>query len=366
MVERGADPELSPARRRALKAARALTTPLLPDDYIELINPFWSTRELHGRIERIQPECPDAATVVIRPSFPWPGHKPGQYLRIGVHIDGRRHWRAYSLTSDPEHPDGLISITVKYVEEGKMSPFFVRKIEPGAMVYLGGVDGNFGLPDPPPQKALFVSAGSGITPIVSMIRELARREALDDVLHIHCVRSREDFIFAEMLEGLAERESGYTLELRVTSEDGRLTPSELEQRCEDWKDRDAFISGPREMLETLKAHWEEHGDVERLRIERFQPVMGVDTDSAGSGGKVHFRVTDLDAECDGNTPILVGGEEAGATLPFGCRMGICHTCVGKLRVGKVRDLRTGEVHGEAGDTICTCINAPEGDIEIDL
>ena len=65
-------------------------------------------------------------------------------------------------------------------------------------------------------------------------------------------------------------------------------------------------------------------------------------------------------------PILVGGEEAGADLAYGCRMGICHTCVGRLAEGQVRDLRTGEVHGEQGDMIRTCINAPEGRVEVEL
>jgi len=79
-----------------LRAVGAFTSPLLPDDYLELINPLWSTRELRGEIESIDRETPDAATVVIRPGYEWMGHEPGQYLRIGIDIDGRRHWRAYS------------------------------------------------------------------------------------------------------------------------------------------------------------------------------------------------------------------------------------------------------------------------------
>ena len=118
MVERGAPPKIKPLHSRLLKSARGLTTPLLPDDYLALMNPLWSTRELRGTIERIQPETPEASTIVIRPVYEWPGHEPGQYLRIGVEIDGLRHWRAYSLTADPGHPDGLISITVKHVPAG--------------------------------------------------------------------------------------------------------------------------------------------------------------------------------------------------------------------------------------------------------
>src|SRR3712207_7838194 len=113
MAERGARPNVPVVRRKLLKAANVLFTPLMPDDYLEMINPLWSTRELRGRIERIDMETEDAATVTIKPGYAWEGHKPGQYLRIGVDIKGVRHWRAYSLTSDPQREDGCISITVK-------------------------------------------------------------------------------------------------------------------------------------------------------------------------------------------------------------------------------------------------------------
>ena len=171
MAEKGAAPNVPRLQRTVLRAVRAFTTPLLPDDYLELINPLWSTRELRGRIEEIRRETPDAATVVIRPGYDWMGHEPGQYLRIGIDTGGRRHWRAYSLTSDPQREDGCISITVKNVDEGVVSPCLVKRGRPGSIISLGGVEGEFTLPDPLPEKLLFVSAGSGITPIMSMLRE---------------------------------------------------------------------------------------------------------------------------------------------------------------------------------------------------
>src|SRR4051795_6395543 len=176
MAERGATPQVPKARRKALDAVRSLFTPLLPDDYLELINPLWSTKELRGRIERIDEETHDAVTVLIRPGYEWPGHRPGQYLRIGVVVDGVHHWRAYSLTSEPGRPDGCISITPKLVQEGKVSPHLVRQARPGAIVRLGGVEGDFVLPHPLPERFLFISAGSGITPIMSMLRALNRRD----------------------------------------------------------------------------------------------------------------------------------------------------------------------------------------------
>src|SRR5947209_9321681 len=199
MPERGAPPNVHPIQRRVLKVLSALSSPLLVDDYLELINPLWSTRELRGRIEDIKHETEDAATVLIKPGYRWPGHKPGQYLRIGLDIEGVRHWRAYSLTSDPWREDGLIGITVKHVDEGVVSPYLVRRGRPGTIVSLGGVEGDFILPDDLPDKLLFISAGSGITPIMSMLRSLRAQDALDDAVLLHSARTPEDVIFGEEL-----------------------------------------------------------------------------------------------------------------------------------------------------------------------
>src|SRR5256885_12018435 len=143
MAERGAPPKVPQLQRKALNAARFLFTPLLPDDYLELINPLWSTRELRGRIERVERETPDAVTILIKPGWEWPGHRPGQYLRLGIEVDGVHHWRAYSLTSDPGRSDGRIAITPKLVESGTVSPFLFSRVRPGAVVRLGGVEGTF-------------------------------------------------------------------------------------------------------------------------------------------------------------------------------------------------------------------------------
>ena len=365
MAELGAPPNVPKLRRQTLRAVRSLFTPLLPDDYLELINPLWSTRELRGRIERIDQEAPDAVTVLIRPGFEWSGHRPGQYLRVGVVVDGVHHWRAYSLTSEPDRPDGCISITPKLVEAGKVSPYLVRQARPGDVVRLGGVEGTFVLPDPPPEQLLFISAGSGITPIMSMLSSLHRSERVGDVVHIHSARTAEGVIFADRLRALDEAHDGYRLHLQLTGEHGRFAAAHLDGRCPDWRERHAFASGPAEMLDALCAHWEAEGDPDRLEMERFQPIIG-GVSAGGEGGTVRFEKSRVEAVCDGATPILVAGEEAGASLPYGCRMGICHTCVGELRHGRIRDLRTGEVHGVEGEMVRTCVNAPEGPIEIAL
>ena len=276
MAERGAPPKVPTLQAKALRAVRALFSPLLPDDYLELINPLWSTRELRGRIERIERETADAATIVIRPGYEWHGHQPGQYLRIGVIVDGVHHWRAYSLTSDPGRADGCISITPKLVDEGKVSPYFVKQARPGEIVHLGGVEGTFVLPEPLPEKMLFISAGSGITPIMSMLRSLHRRDAVRDVVHLHSARTEDGVIFASQLQRLDQHHPGFRLHLQYTGESGRISPDDLDRLCEDWRDREAFISGPAEMLEAMIERWEADGERDKLHLERFQPIIGGD------------------------------------------------------------------------------------------
>jgi ferredoxin-NADP reductase len=364
MAEIGAKPKVPRLQRAALRAVRAFSTPLLPDDYLELINPLWSTRELRGRIERIDHVTEDAATVLIKPGYRWAGHRAGQYCRIGVDIRGVRHWRAYSLTSDPDRPDGCISITPKLVEEGVVSPYLVRRGRPGAIVSLGGVEGDFVLPDPLPRKMLFISAGSGITPIMSMLRSLSHHDEMNDVVVLHSAREPEDVIFGGELRHMAETFDGFRLHEQHTATMGRMLPDHLDRLSPDWRERETFASGPGDMLDALTEHFEREGMVEHLHMERFQPKIG--GGEAGDGGTIKFLKSECVVEADGSRPILVEGEQAGLQLAFGCREGICHTCVGTLRSGRIRDLRNGQVSGQEGETVRTCINAPEGPIEIEL
>ncbi len=363
MAERGARPNVPAVRRRLLKAAGVLFTPLLPDDYLELINPLWSTQELRGRIERIHKETEDTVTITIKPGWEWPGHKPGQYVRIGFIVDGVHHWRAYSLTSDPD--DEHISITPKLVDEGVVTPYLVREAKPGTIVRLSDVEGQFTLPDPCPEKLLFISAGSGITPIMSMLRHLDGEQGFGDVVHIHSARTPNGVAFGGELRELAKRHRGFRLHEQLTGEMGRFKPADLDDLVPDWRERETFASGPADLLDALTEHYEQHGDCERLWMERFQPVIGGEA-GEGEGGTIKFLKSDTEAEADGSKPILVVGEEAGLELPFGCRMGICHTCTATLTKGRLRDLRSGEVTDCEGQVVRTCVNAPEGDIEIEL
>jgi ferredoxin-NADP reductase len=318
MAESGATPIVHPYRRRALRAVGSLFKPLLPDDYLELIDPLWSTRELRGRIERVESVSEDAVNVLIRPGHRWPGHRPGQYLRIGVVVDGVHHWRAYSLTSEPGRPDGCIAITPKLVPSGVVSPYLVRGARPGDLVRLGGVEGTFVLPRPLPQRLLFITAGSGITPIMAMLRGLSRGNRVGDVVHLHSARREPDVIFGRELREIAARNPGLKLHLRMTGEEGRIAPAELDRICPDWRDRAAFACGPGEMLDELRDHWRADGDPALLSVERFEPIVG-EAEVGGSGGRVP-------ASGPASTFPMAAGWGSATPASAGCvpgRSGIC-------------------------------------------
>src|SRR5215212_7339873 len=187
-------------RDRVLKLAEFVTTPLLPEDYLDLIDPLRSGAALRGRIEAIHPETRDAATIVIRPGRSWRPHTPGQYIRIGIDVDGVRQWRAYSLTSDLTRTDGCISVTVKAIPGGKVSNHLVHRTKPGTIVQLDQAAGEFCLPAERPEKALFITAGSGITPVMGMLRN---HPELTDVVLVHSAPTADDVVFAADLRDLA-------------------------------------------------------------------------------------------------------------------------------------------------------------------
>lgn len=350
-----------PFLEQLARVATAATTPLLPDDYLQYVNPLWSTREPRGRIDAVLPETADSATLWIRPGFGLGPHVPGQYVRVGVDVDGVRHWRTYSITSAPGRTDRRFSICVKAIEDGLVSTHLVRRTRPGTIVRLAPPAGEFVLPRPRPARILFVTAGSGVTPVMGMLR--AHRD-LTDVAHVHLAPAADAVIFGAELRRRAHQDAGYTLHEHHDDRDGRFDVAALDALVPDWRERETWACGPAPLLDALTERFAAAGAEDRLHVERFRPVVAAG--ATGAGGTVTFAASGRTVQADGATPLLVAGEEAGALLPSGCRMGICHTCVGRLCSGAVVDLRTGELHDTEDELVRTCVSAPAGDVVIDL
>ncbi|MDA5279251.1 ferredoxin reductase [Streptomyces sp. NPDC054904] len=344
-------------RSRAWKLLEMVTTPLLPSDYLDLVVPLRAGADLRGRIEAVHPETGDAATIVIRPGRGWRGHTAGQYVRIGVDVDGVRLWRAYSVTSPTNRRDGRITITVKAIPGGKVSNHLVRRARPGTLIQLDQATGDFVLPETKPAKALYLTAGSGITPVMGMLRDID----LDDVVMVHCAPQPHDVIFRnELHDRVADKKLRLT-EVH-TDTDGMLDIARLDELVPDWAERETWACGPAGLLDAAEEHWSGHGVPERLHTERFRANVVV----AGDGGEVTFGTTGKTVDADAATPLLDVGEEAGVLMPSGCRMGICFGCVTPLTAGAVRDLRTGEItEAGPGVLIQTCVSAAAGPCDIE-
>ncbi|OBJ50144.1 ferredoxin reductase, partial [Mycobacterium sp. 1423905.2] len=327
---------------------------------------LWSARELRGRILQVRQETEDSATLVIKPGWGFSfDYQPGQYIGIGLLVDGRWRWRSYSLTSSPATTSGssrIITITVKAMPEGFLSAHLVAGVEPGTIVRLAAPQGNFVLPDPAPSSILFLTAGSGITPIMSMLRTLARRDQITDIAHLHSSPTASDVMFRAELAALAQEHLSYRLVLRETRTQGRLDMSQLEQVVPDWRDRQTWACGPEAMLNQAEKVWSAAGIEDRLHLERFAVSKAA---PAGAGGTVTFARSGKSVSADAATSVMDAGESAGVQMPFGCRMGICQSCVVELVDGHVRDLRTGREH-DPGSRVQTCVTAASGDCVVNI
>lgn len=358
-------------RDRVWRLASHVTTPLVPSDYLDMVHPLRTGGDLRARVVEVRRETREAVTVVLQPGRAWRGHVPGQYVRIGLDVDGVRRWRAYSLTSQVDRPDGCVSITVKTIPDGVVSNHVVQRVRPGQLVHLDQATGDFVLPDVRPAKVLFVTAGSGITPVMGMLRhELARPDGLDDVVLVHSAPTRDDVIFGPELRRMAGTDCLRLVE-QHTDEAGMLDAAAVADLVPDLSERETWACGPTGLLTALENHWTRLGLAERLHTERFRASVVVGP--ADTGGTVRFSSSGTVVETDAVTPILDAGEAAGVLMPSGCRMGICYGCVLPMREGSVRDLRNGDLtvaspqeSGSGGVPIQTCISAAAGPCDIDL
>ncbi|MDN4160892.1 ferredoxin reductase [Nocardioides abyssi] len=366
-----------PGRGRTLRSAlrrvaESAVTPLELDDVLDVFHPLRAGAELRGRIVQVLPETPESATIVLKPGRAWAGHVPGQYVRVGVDVEGVRLWRTYSLTHGPR-PDGCISITVKAIPDGVVSNHLVHRARAGQMLQLAQAEGEFVLPQPVPGKLLLVTGGSGITPVIGMLRNLHSKAVAPttDIVLVHVNASESAAIFRAELRAL-HAAGRIRLVERFDDTHGVLDVALLAELVPDLDERLTYACGPAGLLDALEQHHADRGL--DLTTERFRPVLVAPADGEAGGTVTLTGPTGggTTIEADGTTPILDAAEQAGVLMPSGCRMGICMGCVLPMRAGAVRDLRNGAltvaVPGETGPQgvpIQTCISAAAGACSID-
>jgi stearoyl-CoA 9-desaturase NADPH oxidoreductase len=351
-----------------LRALEALATPHGVDRYLELVHPMLVLGELRASVTDVR-RNPHAVTLTLRPNRRWNGFRAGQFTQVAVEIGGVRHTRCYSLANSAHRTDGLLEITVGAHDRGTVSRYLHAEARRGLVVGLSRPEGEFTLPLPRPRRIVFISGGSGITPVLSMLRTLCDEGYTGEIGFLHYAPTPAHVGYRSELRRLAGAYPNVRLAIVHTRTDdgdlaGHFGDDHLTETAPWWTDAETYLCGPGPLMDAVRAHYEHAGVGERLHTEAFT-LTPVTRDVGEATGEVSFARSGTSAPNSG-APLLEQAEAAGLTPDYGCRMGICFSCTQLKRSGCTRDVRTGELHTDPDTDIQLCINVPVGDVAIDL
>lgn len=329
------------------------------DRYTEILTPTWTRGEARAKVIDVRRTTPRSVTLVLAPNpafAPIGGaRRAGQYVNVAVEVNGRRHVRCYS----PANAEGTshLELTIGHHDGGVVSAYLYKHARPGMVVGLDGVAGDFVLPTPRPRRILLVSGGSGITPVMAMLRTLIAEGHDGDIAFVHYARTPAEACYRDELAAMPGVRvlHGYT---RSGGGDlnGRFGPEHL---AATMAEPDAvFVCGPTALISAVREH------CSNVHAESFVAPT-IEVPAKPSGGRVSFADSGIDVVDDGR-PLLEQAESAGLTPQSGCRMGICHTCTRRKTCGVVRNLTTGAVSTAPDEDVQICVSVPVGDVDIAL
>lgn len=313
----------------------------------------------------------------------------GQFITLRVEIDGEMVSRCYTISSPPTRPDRL-AITVKRVPDGVVSNWLHDNLEPGNWISMHAPAGAFVLPEEDAPKYLFLSAGSGITPVLSMTRTLYDLGSEADIIFVHSARTPADIIYRGELEAMArlmpnlrvaEICEGDAPTERWMGLQGRISKPVLEILAPDLHERETFICGPAGYMASAKSLLEELDyDMEKYHEESFDfgaPVVPAPTaappseqDSEGeaaAGFSVEFARSGRMITCGPDETILEAAIAAGMRPMAACGQGMCGTCKVSMLSGEVDMKHNGGIRPKeiANQKVLICCSKPLGDIQLD-
>lgn len=344
----------------------ALTAPHGVDRYLEPFNPMWSASRVKARVIAVSRPTADAVTLRLLPNRNWQGFVAGQYVRVQVEIAGIRRSRCYSLSDAHAAADGAIEITVQRQRDGLVSAHLHRHARVGLVLGLSQAEGDFVLPAAVAAPLLLVAGGSGITPIMAMLRTLHRRGHDGAVGLLYYVRSAADTIFAAELDALFAAHPRWQLRVVRTREGGaHFSAAQADALTADPAAADIYVCGPAPLIAAVAALCAERGCESRLRYERFAAAPLPAGPVQAGGGELRFARSERYVADDGRS-LLDQAEAAGLRPEAGCRMGICHSCTCRKTAGVVRDLRSGRLSSAGEEDIQICVSAAVGDVTLAL
>ena len=352
------------------RLAAALTYPHGVDRYVEQFAPTFALREVRAEVVAIRHQTADSVTLTLRPNRNWQGFAAGQYVRLTVEIDGVRRTRCYSPANSVHAKDGLIELTAKAHGGGFVSKHLKQDLTVGTTVFLSQAEGQFALPEQRPDRILLISGGSGITPVMSMLRTLCDEGHKGQITFLHYSNAASDQIYSdelaminaqflnvELLRSYNEVDQGGELQ-------GFFSREQLVKAVPDFAEAQAFLCGPPAMMKAVQKVWADESLSDQLHLEHFTAAPVV-IDSANAEGEVRFIRSERLAKNSGAT-LLDQAEAAGLKPESGCRMGICKACTCIKTAGKVRDTRTGEISDAGEAEIQICVSVPVGTVTLDI
>lgn len=318
-------------------------------------------------------EARDAVTFVLRPNGHFEGFASGQHVNVTVEVEGVRYTRSYSITSVPQK-NGPISMTVKRVEGGKVSTELCQHTRVGDVLELGPAFGEMTIPESYSGDWLLLAAGSGITPLMSIVRALT--QASDEkVLHenvtlLYWARTRSDLCFFQELRALAASQPRFHLHFALTREhellpeeiQGRPSLTVLEELVPNIAEQRVYACGAAGFVDTMSELLADR--VRHFSSEAFTPSEIPLTDVGTVSVKLKRSNKTFNIPTD--KPILSALEEAGLNPAYGCRMGICNTCACAKFVGATLDILTGAVSTEQASALRICVSSARSNLELDL
>ncbi|WP_222438569.1 ferredoxin reductase [Rhodococcus sp. BP22] len=358
-----------PSTFSLLSLFEAMATPHALDRYLELVDPMTTVRDLRAEITAVHRSTRDTVTLTMRPTQQWRGFEAGQFVQVGVVIDGVRHTRCYSPSCSQYRDDGRIELTVKAHPEGLVSQYLHRHAREGLVVSLSQADGTFHLPRPRPAGVLLISGGSGITPVLSMLRTLLDEGYSGDLTFLHYAYTESDVCHRSELDAIAAEHDNIRIVFAYTDQEeggdlhGFFGAEHLRSAAPWYADAETYLCGPPGLMRGVENVYAELGLEDRLHLEEFAPPLAVVTGDVE--GEVSFTESGKVGENSGLT-LLEQAEEAGLTPAYGCRMGICFTCTSVKTSGCTKNIKTGATDSEPDKKIQLCVSVPVGDVAIEI
>jgi glycine betaine catabolism B len=359
-------------------------------------NHEWTKGDLSVRCVRITDETPDTKTFTFVASPPVRfSHKPGQFVTLELNINEESILRSYSISSPPSRSHSL-EITVKRVPAdspqlpcGLVSNWLHDRLQVGDFVNLSGPLGKFTCAPTPPPKLLLLSAGSGITPMMSMSRWIADLVMPADIVFYHCARTPQDIIFRQELELMSARLPNFHLALSTTQSPlgqswygltGRLNASVLHTIAADFLERTVYVCGPHGFMQGTKElltglNFPMHNYYEESFGAPSKPAPAIPhaspskpTDAVSRSPLVVFSKSAKEISGDGSESILELAEQAGIKIRSNCRQGVCGACKKHKLTGEVRyETEPDALEPEDRDAgyVLTCVACPVGRVVIE-